>query len=281
MASLAGWASLGQQAFIQRAASSSPSDSTDPKVIVIFGWMSAKLSHLHKYTVQYRELYPFSTIVLVRSTLSLFWTSAGGTEARFRPVIAALEALECFDDHQRILTHSFSNGGGLHVATLAKMISARTPRTLRSGPSALVIDSAPGGASLQKTMTAVTAPIRNKFLKRLAKGGFVLWWFFMMLLGRLLNRPQPLVAMMKALRNPRLLPWIDERSPRLYIYSNADQMVPAADVEEHAAQSASEGLDVRQLRFDKSAHVEHARVYPGEYWAAIQKLWTDACQVKR
>ncbi|KAF8206846.1 hypothetical protein K438DRAFT_449121 [Mycena galopus ATCC 62051] len=101
-------------------------------------------------------------------------------------------------------------------------------------------------------------------------------WIF----GQILNKPSPVLVMMAALRNPRVLPWIDERTPRLYLYSKVDEIVPMADVEVHAARSASEGLDVRKLCFDTSAHVAHARVYPEEYWGSVKRVWADACQAK-
>ncbi|KAJ6468307.1 hypothetical protein C8R45DRAFT_837987, partial [Mycena sanguinolenta] len=252
-------------------------------VILIFGWMSAQLAHLHKYTAMYREIYPNATIILVRSPLSLFWTSASGLASglsRYAPLLAALEALGCLDDRQRILTHSFSNGGGFHLIALSKMLPPKIFQSPRS-PSALIIDSAPGGDTLDKAMRAVTSPLKNTLIRLLASGVVVFYYCIMWTVGRIVSRPSPIAAMMTALRNPRVLPWIDERSPRLYIYSKADQMVPSVDVEAHAARCAREGLDVRKVCFDKSAHVTHARVYPEEYWAAVRSLWTDASQVKR
>jgi hypothetical protein len=53
-------------------------------VILIFGWMGAELSHLHKYTATYSVLYPTTTIILVRSPLSSFWSSSSGLASSFR-----------------------------------------------------------------------------------------------------------------------------------------------------------------------------------------------------
>ncbi|KAJ7470786.1 hypothetical protein FB451DRAFT_1135118 [Mycena latifolia] len=266
---------LGLHAFIYRATSASAS-STDPTVVIIFGWMSAKLPHLRKYFDVYREIYPHATLILVRSHLSFFWTSF---EARFRPVIDTLDALGCRENRQRILTHSFSNGGSFHLLALAGTLSTQTNNTQSPRPpSALIIDSSPGGDSLQKIQNALTSPIKNSLLRLLANGcvmlGYCVLWIA---LGQILRQPSPVQVMMDALRRPRVLPWIDERSPRLYIYSKADDMVPWTDIEEHAARAASDGLDVRRLRFDNSAHVAHARVHPEEYWAAVKKVWADAC----
>ncbi|KAJ7671455.1 hypothetical protein DFH06DRAFT_1177614 [Mycena polygramma] len=271
--------SLGEHACIQRpsAIGTSAAKDSDPTVVLIFGWMSAELAHLHKYTAMYRQIYPETTIILVRSPLSIFWTSASNFKRRYNPVIEALEALECFDNRQRILTHSFSNGGAFHLVALAgimpsKALKAQIPRP----PSAFIIDSAPGGATLDKAMRAVTSPIRNPLVKLVASSVVVLVYFWMWTIGHILNRPNPVLAMMDTLRHPNVLPWIDERSPRLYLYSKLDAMIPPDDVEAHARRSASDGLDVRKLCFDKSAHVAHARVYPEQYWAAVKTVWEDA-----
>lgn len=161
------------------------------------------------------------------------------------------------------------------------MFSPKPTQTDLKSPSALIIDSAPGGATLGKAMRAVTSPIRNTWVKFLASGAFVLVYALLWIVGHILRNPNPILAMMAALRNPHVLPWIDQRTPRLYIYSKVDKMVPAADIEGHAAQCASEGLDVRKLRFEKSAHVAHARDYPEEYWAAVKNLWADASKGTR
>ncbi|KAJ6553576.1 hypothetical protein DFH09DRAFT_1366190 [Mycena vulgaris] len=272
---------LGRHAFIQRAASSPSTPDDTPTVIVIFGWMSAKLSHLHKYSAMYRKIYPHATLILVRSELSYIWATTSMLKARFRPVVEALEALGCLENRQRILTHTFSNGGSLHVLALARMLSSVPvdTQTLRP-PSALIIDSSPGGDSLDRIQLALTSSIRNILLKLIANGFVRLVYCFLWIVGHLLRRPSPVQVIMAGLRRPRVLPWIDERSPRLYIYSKADEMVPWADVEENAAAAASEGLDVRRLRFDNSAHVAHARIHPEEYWAAVRNIWADACRGK-
>ncbi|KAJ7666281.1 hypothetical protein B0H17DRAFT_1090070 [Mycena rosella] len=280
MPSTGSFVPLGNYAYIQRATTVASETSTDPTVIVIFGWMSAKLGHLHKYTEVYQEMYPQATLILVRSELSFFLTSTSALETHFKPVIEALEALGCLEDGQRILTHTFSNGGSFHLLAFARMLASKavdmqTPRP----PSAMVIDSSPGGADLASAQRALTVSVRNSLLRLLAKGFVRLAYCFLWAIGQISRRPNPVHAMAAGLRRPCVLPWIDGRSPRLYVYSKADDMVPWADIEENIARSTSDGLDVRRLRFEDSAHVAHARVHPEEYWAAVRTLWADACLV--
>ncbi|KAJ7732139.1 hypothetical protein B0H16DRAFT_1893125 [Mycena metata] len=269
---------LGRHAYIQvPTADSVPSSLTDPTVVIIFGWMSAKLSHLHKYTAIYREIWPGATIILVRSHLSVFWSPPSVLKARFKPVIEVLTALGCLEKRQRILTHTFSNGGAFHLKEFAKMFPSTAAADGPRPSSAFIIDSAPGGDTLAKLMLAVVSPIKNVWIGRLVQCAVViiygLWW----IVGHLLRQPNPIQAMMNALQNPRVVPWIDGCTPRLYVYSKADVMVPWADIEEHAAQSASQGLPVQRLCFEKSPHVAHARVYPEAYWTAVKNTWDAAC----
>ena len=65
-------------------------------------------------------------------------------------------------------------------------------------------------------------------------------------------------------------------TPRLYLYSQADEMVPWTEVEEHAEEARKAGLDVRMERFEGSPHVAHARTDPERYWGAVKKVWEDA-----
>ncbi|KAJ7163874.1 hypothetical protein C8R43DRAFT_1086263 [Mycena crocata] len=276
------WTPLGKHAFIQRPNSAIESSPNDPTVVLLFGWMAAKRSHLHKYTAMYRQIYPNATIVLIRSHLSYFCTSASGLDARFKPVIEALDALECFSNQQRILTHSFSNGGSFHILALAPMLRSKVVDTQTPpAPSAWIIDSSPGGDAISKVQLALTSPIKNVLLKVLAKFLARLVLTFLAVLNLILRRPSPIQVMMRGIRNPSVLPWINSRSPRLYIYSKADEMVPWVDIEAHAATSAADGLDVRRLRFDDSPHVAHARTHPEKYWTAVKGLWSDACSTEK
>ncbi|KAJ6596048.1 hypothetical protein B0H10DRAFT_2197237 [Mycena sp. CBHHK59/15] len=270
---------LGAHAYIQRGTPlpSSTVSETGPTVVLMCGWMSAKLPHLHKYTAVYRELYPHVTIVLVRSHISAWYIPYQARQARLQPVSEALKALGCLDGAQkpRILTHTFSNGGSLQLVALASLLSQTrvTPRI----HGALIVDSSPGGDTLEKLQLATTSPIKNFFLKLLANGLIRVMYCIMWTVGHIIRRANPIRTMTAALSSPRVLPWLDERSPRLYIYSKADKMVPWTDVEAHVDDAAHKGVNARKLHFDDSPHVAHARAHPEEYWAAVKKVWADAC----
>lgn len=47
--------------------------------------------------------------------------------------------------------------------------------------------------------------------------------------------------------------------PRLYIYSDTDELVSAHWVDEHVADAKQKGVDVSVEKYGTSAHVSHAR----------------------
>ncbi|KAF7317168.1 hypothetical protein HMN09_00451700 [Mycena chlorophos] len=280
------YTALGQHAFVYHAAAESTGDSdVDPTLILIFGWMAAQRAHLLKYTEPYRLLYPGATIIVVRSHLSFYTTSWSNLAARFKPVIDLLEALGCFEGRQRILTHTFSNGGSTHLQAFSHLLASRqlTSKqiTTRVPPNAFVIDSSPGGFTFALMVRAMVSPIKSAALRFVAR----VLSYTSLLLGRLINgvilrRPHPFQIMVKTLQNPRLrlLPWMDPaKTPRLYLYSMADAMVPWQDVDAHYAVCERAGMDVRRVKFAASPHVAHARVYPEEYWGAVKSVWEHAC----
>lgn len=53
--------------------------------------------------------------------------------------------------------------------------------------------------------------------------------------------------------------------PQLYIYSTADTVIPAKDVEEFMQLQRAAGLPVQGKRFSTSPHVDHFRTFPDLY----------------
>jgi len=76
---------------------------------------------------------------------------------------------------------------------------------------------------------------------------------------------------------PNVTPWTDGRTPRLYIFSKKDQLVPWELVWKHGEASKEAGvLNVLREVFEDTPHVAHARADPARYWGAIQRVWKDA-----
>ncbi|KAF8193449.1 hypothetical protein BJ912DRAFT_901834 [Pholiota molesta] len=259
--------------------------------------MGAKLPHIVKYINAYNDLYPEAAKIIVRSEPSSFWSSAKARRAYLAPVVEALELLGClppavtpisqslcaaFIDpivpypSPSVLVHTFSNGGAWQLTALSEILSERTTsqyyttRTDSLPASAVILDSSPGDGGPDRTVRAFTSAIGNPALRLVVK--FCIRSLFALasetMMGRVKTR----------LHASQLLPWLGPRTRRLYLYSDADDMIPAEEVEAHAAEAKGRGLEVRMEKFEGSPHVAHARTYPERYWGAVRKVWEDACK---
>ncbi|KAH7915584.1 hypothetical protein BJ138DRAFT_1169779 [Hygrophoropsis aurantiaca] len=266
-----------------------------PQVVLIFGWMGAQLRHLNNYTRSYDKLYPNATQVLVRSEAHFWWMSARAKRRQLQSIADVLNSLGCLplpkDDfshatsneaklqHPRILTHVFSNGGAMQCAALGKLFA-----TNRSGPSisplavsAIVLDSCPSGATFNSIRRAFTAAVPSPAVRYLAivfsYGLHLFHSLFWVLSGKQIDR---LEVLKRDLFNPHVLPWMDSKTPRLYIYSRGDAVIPWTQVEEHVNASKENGLNVHSELFQDSQHVAHMRANPERYWRAVIDVWERA-----
>jgi hypothetical protein len=88
---------------------------TDPRLIVVGGWMDANEAHLAKYICKYHELFPTSSILLLRTTLAGVNVQSLGRRhatAAVEPIRKILMSSASHDEqHPRLLVHMFSGGG--------------------------------------------------------------------------------------------------------------------------------------------------------------------------
>lgn len=85
-----------------------------------------------------------------------------------------------------------------------------------------------------------------------------------------LRLESPFETLWQGLSNPREI----KETKRVYIYSDADDMVPWHHIEDHAAEAKEKGFNVEMERFEGTDHVGHMRSGNGErYWGIVNKLW--------
>jgi hypothetical protein len=201
------------------------------------------------------------------------------------PVIDALEALHCFPSSSstqpppRIITHVFSNGGSLQMTLLGNMLQRKYGSTLiqRFITSALILDSCPAIGNLKTIKLAFSVVIRNPILRVIVLTMIYTMHFIGLALSLVLGKR---IMLMENLRiemwNPRVLPWMDLHTPRLYLFSRKDKLIPWQDVTQHAETAKERGMDARCELFEESEHVAHIRVEPERYWASVQNIWAAA-----
>ncbi|KAK0203742.1 hypothetical protein DFS33DRAFT_827786 [Desarmillaria ectypa] len=283
---------LGTDVYLRKSNEEGAHDKRSPNIILVCGWMGAQLRHIHKYTKVYEQLFPGASQILIRNRPSFFWSTENSRRKVIAPAVEALEALGMTSPQSpslvmnpssaeppRILVHSFSNGGAYSLITLGKIMASRGSfSSLESfrPPCAIVLDSSPGGSGLSNAIHAFTTLIKNPIMRTAAKVLVCLLYVYGFFVGPFIGRRTALQKVRDGLYNPRVLPWVDERTPRLYVYSKADDMVPWDQIQQHAERTESLGWDVRTEVFEDSPHVAHAKTHPKRYWDAVKSLWNDA-----
>ncbi|ORY74512.1 hypothetical protein BCR35DRAFT_321910 [Leucosporidium creatinivorum] len=252
-----------------------------PQTVVLLGWMDAQLKHLEKYVQGYNKLYPFATILLLRSHQSSFYRPSSYLRRTLAPAVDHLRALHPSatpGPNSPILVHSFSNGGALGLKVLNELMSSSAVKgekeqepLLGRGEGvparAIVFDSSPGIGSLSLTLRAFTAPYKSWWKKGPAYVFILALYGVSWLFRILLRRPPTLLALSDYL-NTSLPP-----VPRVYLYSTTDLLIPSADVVAHAKAAKGRGVQVRMEEFEETEHVAHARKEPERYWGAVKEVW--------
>lgn len=256
------------------------SSNEDPTTILICGWMGGKARSLSRHTNKYHELYPAARIVLVCSALKDtpgFRALLSSREVKQRaeaPAKALVPSPHAEPD--KLLIHAFSNGGGMRLAAVSKAYRKLTEATL---PAHLIVfDSLPGGDKFTNEFgrwintLAVGLP-SNIFIRWPALVLFALLLTVQFGLPLLVGRENVATKARRDLNDEKL---ICAQSKRLYLYSEADSLIGASQVREHAAEGASKGWCVETVNFQDSGHVRHAIVHPERYWKAVTDMWNSS-----
>jgi hypothetical protein len=250
------------------------SSSNGPDLILICGWMDAQPRHIAKYTAAYEKLYPSARILVVTTTAidAAFVTWA----ANYKRVDLVLEILYTLPPDAKFLLHLFSNGGAFTNNLIANRYRERTGKTLPT--TAIILDSTPGRATYEATVRAFAVALpKNLVFKVLGilalRLVFGLYRLAYHLKGLLVQEGHmDLVERVRVDLNTKSL--IDVGSPRLYIYSEADDMVHWQFVEEHIEEAEKLGCVVHKEKFLESGHCGHLTIDSKRYWAAVQRLWS-------
>ncbi|KAF9223319.1 hypothetical protein BS17DRAFT_817638 [Gyrodon lividus] len=290
-----GFVTIGDGIYISiartKALTVSQTNESTPHVILIFGWMGALTRHLENYTRPYAESYPNATQILVKCGPSFIWTSERAKQKRLFPVVEALETLGCLPSFKgsvqevnrvrpRVLIHAFSNGGCSQLTALGRLLSSKFPLTTTSEHlmSALILDSCPATGNVRTIKAAFSFAIRNPVARYIALAIIYIAHAIRLSLSMAFGKEMMVMEYLKMqLFRPHLLPWMNTETPRLYIFSKKDKLVPWQEVQQHAEAARKAGLNVRCEMFEESGHVAHMRLDPKRYWASVQDVWEVAC----
>ncbi|KAH6611704.1 hypothetical protein B0J18DRAFT_442034 [Chaetomium sp. MPI-SDFR-AT-0129] len=299
-----GFKKLSDQVYVQEGQPSTQ-DPRHPTAIVIYGWGDARPRHVAKYIDGYRQLYPHSKIVLIFSPIlkALYQT----LEARSRTMVPVIEAIDPglllsnngknnttttttgpIAPSERVLLHVMSNTGGINCAATLHAYAAHANGASSSvfPHHLLVCDSTPGSTHF--------IPNIGRWSRAMALGATPRWFgskpgtgpLFALIqllavlflgclhgLGWVLGTTSAAGFSTRAVNDPALS---DRTAKRLYLYSQADDIIGWEDIEEHAADARQKGWDVTTEMFEGTPHVGHMRAHPEQYWGAIAAAWEEA-----
>jgi pimeloyl-ACP methyl ester carboxylesterase len=248
--------------------SSPPSPSPPPSLVVLCTWVGARPKHIAKYAAEYLGHYPSAALLVLESNLAdMTYRSDGAQQARLGPARHVLQAQPGLTG-SGVVVHAFSNGG----AQCATQVVAALPSTLRATAlRAFILDSCPSEASYTRSANAILLPLADSPMLKLFAFPFTHLLLCLIFIADRVFGFENVVA--RARRRLNSSAYIPHAVPRLYIYSSADRMVPAADVEAHAEQARRAGcFDVANLRFEVSGHCAHASRYAEQYWCGIARF---------
>ncbi|KAH7038584.1 hypothetical protein B0J12DRAFT_581165 [Macrophomina phaseolina] len=259
----------------EATAQAAPRATGTPDLILLCAWMDASLKHVAKYTTFYQALYPASPILLLTSATSdFFFNTAARQKKELAPALAAICSYIAPSPGRGLLVHSLSNGGSGHLAMLCEQYRRLTGSPLPA--STVIYDSAPGRSRFRQGLVAMsmglpTSPLVRWPLQALVALLLVVFFHIPPLLGI-----QTLSMRMRDVLNDGA--YLRKEAPRLYIYSESDAIILAADVEDHADEAEKvKGMRVQRAVFEGTAHVGHMRQQPDRYRKLVAMAWETRC----
>lgn len=257
-----------------------------PALIILCTWLGgATAKRIEKYTQGYHRLWPCSNMLLIRTTLSEYLIQNSTSLCRrLRPAQREIRRLGLEiqgrdknrgeSENGEVLLHIFSLGGSNTATQLLESMNAILATTGHQGPVPLrqiILDSCPGDLDICRSHRAGAHSLPNgSLLKPL--GSAALFVLAVALAGmEATGLRTPLAKRVRSqLNDPEIF---SARAARLYLASEADDIVDVRDVEEHRNQAVAKGFAADILRFHKAGHCSLIVEDGTAYWNAIASGW--------
>nr|KAG5714105.1 hypothetical protein BaRGS_020433 [Batillaria attramentaria] len=216
--------------------------------------------HLAKYSPMY-EKKGFITLQVMVPAKTLFFQAHKVVDVA-RGLMGVLSKQGVADNP--IILHIFSNGGTMvysHLSTLLNSPDSGFYQAL--SVRGVIFDSAPGKSRVLNAVKAFMGTIQTNWILRYILGFCLLVYMF---ITRFLLTLLP--CGVKAGKGFQLYDSICEdptKCPQLFLYSKADRVIMAEDVEEVVTRRKEKGVDVKSLCWEDSPHVAHFRAHPEVY----------------
>lgn len=284
---------LPETSALDLSGSSSCASEKNRTVVVLLGWLGSKQKHLKKYADWYTSRgYHVITFTLPMNEI-MSYKVGGKAEKNVESLVNHLaDWLDEEQQQKNLVFHTFSNTGWLTYGAILEKFQ-KQDSSLMGRVKGSIVDSAPVAAAdptvwasgfsaalLKKNSVATrgsaSSSCESNMGTRINSINFsepkpaatetVLLLILEKFFGVILNLPKV---------NRRLADVVETlsssqpRCPQLYIYSSADRVIPAGQVESFIVEQRKAGHEVRACNFISSPHVDHFRSNPELYTAEL------------
>lgn len=274
-----GFTALTNQVFVREAETSGleKPPAGHPRVIIIFSWGDAVPKHILKYSEGFSQLFPHAKQIAVLSPI--FQAMRQDVDQRTKNMTPVLEnAFPEGTEDDDVLLHVMSNTGGINYAATLNAYKQKYGRPL---PHRLTsYDSTPGGLDFTWENLG-----RWSYAMALGTAAWFPWpfMFTQCIWGVFLCANRAVDHFSRRETAPRfsLRAMLDRSyeskdASKLFLYSQEDKLISSVDIEENMAESRKNGFHVEGVMFKGSGHVGHMRMFPDEYWDAIEEAWKNS-----
>lgn len=201
----------------------------------------------------------------------IFFCETFGIRSLQTPARQLLELLFDYSVENRpVLFHVFSNGGAILYRYIIEALHNHQPfKNLRVAGT--IFDSAPGRRNLRGGLRALATVLVS--VNVLLKYFLLLAFASAAVVLRILL--YPLTRFIHESHYDALLK-APSRWPELYLYSQADLIIEASEVQLMANSRQQLGVPVKAVDFSDSAHVSHMRLYPTYYHSLCTTFLSDS-----
>ncbi|XP_011298688.1 transmembrane protein 53 isoform X2 [Fopius arisanus] len=225
-------------------------------VVILLGWAGCQDKYLAKYSAIYEE----RSCITLRCIAPVEWL----LWRRDKILIIGRQLLQVIldrslDQHP-IFFHIFSNGGAiLYQQISVAMQGMGNPINVKG----VIFDSSPGERRVSSLFRAVSAIVGGHPVTNLPMSLFITIFLSVFWLYEIITRAWGRGHTIPT--SPFELTEEPHSWPQLFLYSNADTLIPAIDVEKFGSRRAERGVRVQLVLFTDAPHVKLYAVYPDVY----------------
>ncbi|VVA98302.1 unnamed protein product [Arabis nemorensis] len=287
---------LPETSAIDLSGSSSCASEKNRTVVVLLGWLGSKQKHLKKYADWYTARgYHVITFTLPMNEI-MSYQVGGKAEKNIDSLVNHLADWLDEEQQKNLVFHTFSNTGWLTYGAILEKFQ-KQDSSLMQRVKGCIVDSAPVAAADPTVWASGFSAALLKKNSVATKGSASS--SCELNVGTQINFSEPTpaateTALLLVLEkffavilnlpkvNRRLTNVVDTlsseqpRCPQLYIYSSADRVIPAGQVESFIVEQRKAGHEVRACNFISSPHVDHFRSNPELYTAELNHFMENS-----